>query len=491
MAGFDRKIWRIKPPPGVQLEQNLWAPNRLAVPFNEIGLDTFQNYAKNPNGISPPGTLVNTPTIVNGPNGPMLSFTNSNQFLTFAVAYAADMIPSGTECTFLFGYNKRDATLRNENTFGENGAPGRVNLNLPWSDGHIYWDWNGTTTGTNRLDISGVSVQGYHIWAFTVGARGMEGWKDGQLIGSNSAAQSRSGSNFNFNLGSDGSNGSDLADWDFIYCWDRQLPESLIQQLSVLPFSVFKRHRTALFAGYVSFGPTAIDITLSDTITLSDSIAENSAAILEVTASDSIALDDSISTFLIVVLTEILSDSLALGDGISIGLDFVLQFNDSLNFSDSINFNDFQIVVITGDGLNLSDSFVISGDSPLVFNDRLILLDFAFVDAPASTSNLGDSYTLSDSAQVVLEINLSVSDSIVIDDTPGLFLTEVLQEVFNDDFNFSDSIELFLSTSDTSYLRNYLNDVQGIRTPENITPDPDENPNVLNSYLRRYLNDVT
>jgi hypothetical protein len=253
-------------------------------------------------------------------------------------------------------------------------------------------------------------------------------------------------------------------------------------------------------AGAHSYGPvsfttstssTPVDETVSDTISLSDSATVELDGILTEIVGDSYTLSDSAAYELDGVNEVTASDSLAFGDSINVTIDFALQLSDSLSFSDSINFNDFQIVIITGDGLALSDSLVVSGDSPLVFSDRIILLDFASVDAPASSSGIGDSYTLSDSAQVVLEINLDLSDSIVIDDTPGLFLTEVLEENFSDEYTLSDSISLFLSTSDTSYLRAYLNDIQGVRTPEDITPDADESPNALNDYLRRYLNDVT
>jgi hypothetical protein len=70
-------------------------------------------------------------------------------------------------------------------------------------------------------------------------------------------------------------------------------------------------------------------------------------------------------------------------------------------------------------------------------------------------------------------------------------LASAVNRTVSDSMSLSDSVVLFLSTSTTNYLRDYLNDVQGIRTPETITSLPDEDPDALNDYLRRYLNDVS
>ena len=77
MAGFNRRVWRAKPPMGTPLASGLLAPDLIAIPFNEISITGgFWNYAVAARAPAPMAAA-NGPSIVQGPNGPRVSLTNS------------------------------------------------------------------------------------------------------------------------------------------------------------------------------------------------------------------------------------------------------------------------------------------------------------------------------------------------------------------------------------------------------------------------------
>lgn len=492
MASFNRHVWRSKPPIGTPLSNGLFAPDRLAVPFNELSLgDGFLDYANAPQG-SVKGVLssASNAALSQGRNGPVFSSTITSTNVTFTKGCA--LLPT-TQATFVIGYNKRDSTARGSVAFGNNtaGGAGRANVYLPFSDGVTYWDWEGTG-GTQRLSIAGLSFGGYDIWAFTTGPRGMEIWRNGQLVTSNANNATRTQVATNdFFLGSDGSGTADLVDWDFIYVYSTQIPPAQIQALSILPFSVFQPYRNKFWSPNTSGAPTPINETLSDTITLSDSITTLIIGVILETLNDSISLSDSIATSLTneIDFNLSLSDLITISDSINLDLDYWIKLFDSISLSDSI-VRLLQSIFSVSDTITLSDSLVIHGDTPQEFSDRIILSDLVSVSAPATTG-ISDTISLSDTARIVLEIHIIVNDSLNLSDSINQVVTLLVQINVGSSFSLSDSITILLSSNDTNYIRAYLNDVQGIRTPETISDPADEGPGDLNDYLRRYLNDVS
>lgn len=247
-------------------------------------------------------------------------------------------------------------------------------------------------------------------------------------------------------------------------------------------------HEFEFRAGSLS-GPTTLTETVSDTISLSDSISSLLVGVIEESASDTLSFSDNVLFELFGVNEVVESDSIVLGDSIALSINHALQFSDTLSLSDSIAILG-ALVSVLSDALTLSDSLVFDGEISFEFSDRIILADLMLIAAPA-TAVPGDTISLSDSARIVLSIEIIVSDSISLDDSVSVQRTAVLSIVVSDALSLSDSVQFFGSTSTTNYLRPYLNDVQGIRTPESISDPADEDPGELNDYLRKYLNDIT
>ncbi len=236
-------------------------------------------------------------------------------------------------------------------------------------------------------------------------------------------------------------------------------------------------------------GTVGVDKTASDSISLSDSITQLLLGVTEKTASDSLSLSDSISQNLAGITEVEVGDVLVLTDIFSYGVDLALQISDTIALSDSIP-SLIATVLHLADSLSLSDSIILNGAIDKILSDRLTLSDLISFSAP-STNVIGDSLGLSDSVKLVTGINLSFSDSVILTDSATDVNTVILVLVVGDTFTFMDSVGTLMSTRDTNYIRNYLNDVQGVRDPESISDPTPEDPGALNSYLRRYLNDVS
>lgn len=129
------------------------------------------------------------------------------------------------------------------NTFGpfDTGSPYtvRCGANVPYTDGNVYWDYGGVTAGTSRLAASGLSF-GDDVWAFTVGARGMEIWQNQIKRASNAGTPTRvdSGGNFYINAANDTSGFTrvDSCTITFFYIYQRQLTEAEIVTVMGDPF---------------------------------------------------------------------------------------------------------------------------------------------------------------------------------------------------------------------------------------------------------------
>ncbi len=70
----------------------------------------------------------------------------------------------------------------------------RLGSHLPYSDGRVYWDFGGATSGTNRVDVGGLSFSRGDTWVLSAGPRGMEIWQNGILRASHGNAPTRSAS---------------------------------------------------------------------------------------------------------------------------------------------------------------------------------------------------------------------------------------------------------------------------------------------------------
>lgn len=150
------------------------------------------------------------------------------------------LIPNGASTlTIMQGYQWSDTVLRGGAGFGNVTAPlgQRANTLCPWSDGAIYWDFGGDTAGSTRLSVAITKDTSLHVWGFTVGARGMEIWRDGTKIASNAAHPTvTTGAIYPYYFGRYSSGIlSELGQWAWFFTHTTQLTESLIAAISADP----------------------------------------------------------------------------------------------------------------------------------------------------------------------------------------------------------------------------------------------------------------
>lgn len=147
----------------------------------------------------------------------------------------ASWLPT-SEITIVLWQRKTDTTLRASSAFGVHDISDatRCGAHLPYSDGVIYFDFGGQTSGTTRVTASGLSFDtDWHCWVFTIGSRGMEIWRDGAIVGSNTATPTRSSSTNSFTLGRhDGVLDCDLVEIGDFRVYSKQLPKASIEELS-------------------------------------------------------------------------------------------------------------------------------------------------------------------------------------------------------------------------------------------------------------------
>ena len=146
--------------------------------------------------------------------------------------------------TYIVRYRKLDAVNRDSGIFGNTSSAvqERCGVHGPYSDGTVYWDFGGVTEGATRLSVAGQTF-GLSTWAFTTGIRGMEIWKDGNIIASNTSNPSRIAVSNNFMLGNHAVSLSDLVSFKAFYAY-RGVQLS-VQELRVIGRGPFKPFRPA------------------------------------------------------------------------------------------------------------------------------------------------------------------------------------------------------------------------------------------------------
>ena len=154
------------------------------------------------------GTLTNmdyqTDYIPNAEKGGRmaLDFDGSNDY----VAATSPQIGQLTKNISVSIWQNLGATGRIASLFGLNTVSSineRMQAHCPWSDGVIYWDFGGYA-GDNRLSVSGqnLTVGNWDHFVFLAGDIGMQIWRNGRLIGSNSTPITRVANSNTFLIGS-------------------------------------------------------------------------------------------------------------------------------------------------------------------------------------------------------------------------------------------------------------------------------------------------
>lgn len=158
------------------------------------------------------------------------------------------MLPVTTAVTVVIHKRKRDGTNRVSSAFGviiEAGQDAqRCGAHVPFSDGTVYWDFGGTTGGTSRLSVAGLSF-GDDVWCFDAGYRGMEIWQNGVLVASQAGHATRTLDGDNFSLGNGNTDNTspikaDNAEYAIFALWDRQLDIEDCRRLTLDPWPLIR-----------------------------------------------------------------------------------------------------------------------------------------------------------------------------------------------------------------------------------------------------------
>jgi len=122
-------------------------------------------------------------------------------------------------------------------------------VHLPYTDGNIYFDFAGSSEGSTRLSVA---FPGDGFYVFTVGQRGMEIWRDANLIASNSGHPARNGTTAgNLTIGG----GIEPAEvYEYFAMWRRQLSQHDIKSLYASPFQMFEPSPVEQFAAFATAG---------------------------------------------------------------------------------------------------------------------------------------------------------------------------------------------------------------------------------------------
>ena len=207
--------------------------------------------------------------------------------------------------TVILGYEKHDSTNRQSTAFGiaeAGNTARRLAVYLPWTDGVVYWDFGGFSSGTTRLTASGLTTTGYNAWAFTVGTRGMEIWQarngySALRVANNGATPTRTSQvGAAFGLGSGFQGGgvdSDLANYHWLYVSRDQLPGGLIAEIMVNPYGTLLES-TEVRPKFFDIGVVTEEEEFNETVTLSEDL--DTAASLTTTVSDTATLSEELDT---------------------------------------------------------------------------------------------------------------------------------------------------------------------------------------------------
>lgn len=198
-------------------------------------------YRGQPGPVDLPKLFAGTEVVAGKWGGPALRWPNGQ---TYGLIVTSDFswLPA-TDVTIMLGYRKTDTTNRISAAFGSDSTTttDRIGCHLPYSDGRVYFDFGGFTPGSSSINVAWTSDTIPHIWTFTGGPRGMEIWRDGILLTSNSAHPVRTSGVFKqWYIGGGNTVNTDAAELEFGYLWPSQLPQSAIRQLSSDPFQFWR-----------------------------------------------------------------------------------------------------------------------------------------------------------------------------------------------------------------------------------------------------------
>lgn len=153
--------------------------------------------------------------------------------------YATGAWVPTTECTIVAS-NRKLGTNSGTSAFGANTGS-RCGVHFPYSDGVIYWDFNGSASGTSRLTYtpSAAEMNDSAVWAFTASQSAMEIWRAGVRKATQSCTPGvRINNDYMIHGGASASPGDGNQYLNMVALWYRVLSPAEIEMVSFDPFQM-------------------------------------------------------------------------------------------------------------------------------------------------------------------------------------------------------------------------------------------------------------
>lgn len=132
----------------------------------------------------------------------------------------------------------------------------RAGAHVPYTDGTVYFDFGGVTSGTTRLSVAGLTFSNNDVFVFTTGSRGMEIWQNGVLRASNASNPTRSTGRVPWGIGSNGNAGVVARNTcvKLMAYAPKQITTAEIKSISNNPWQIFKPIPRRIFVPVAATG---------------------------------------------------------------------------------------------------------------------------------------------------------------------------------------------------------------------------------------------
>jgi hypothetical protein len=176
------------------------------------------------------------PGIAASKDGIAVTATSSVQLLS----NGSTAVPDGTEFTCIYVNALNNTAAAPNLTNGQQGLQGILEFHcyFRYSDGNAYFRWGGNTDGVTS--VSGPAPASNGVWLLSTGAEGMQIWRNGILIASNTASPNRGYNSLSLRHANGGSVSVAVPLLGF---FAKQYPKPINKALSENPWQLFAPRR--------------------------------------------------------------------------------------------------------------------------------------------------------------------------------------------------------------------------------------------------------
>jgi hypothetical protein len=150
------------------------------------------------------------------------------------------VFPDASQCTIAVWRRHLDTTIRQSTLFGYVVGGDRIQMNAPWSDGNVYWDFGNPSNNIGRVSGAwGAKSTAFEAAVFVAGGgKGREIWRAGTRIASNNGFAPRIAiTSANINVGSLGGVNADNEEIALIVVSPSAWSDDLIRTWSRAPYT--------------------------------------------------------------------------------------------------------------------------------------------------------------------------------------------------------------------------------------------------------------